>query len=169
MSPIEPPLGYVVAVGSEMSLLPGGTPIFPLKGPLPSPKDPPGSGPNDRRSASSCSQRNLRSVLVGVGLPPKGKMRVPLSDELRDVPIEFQCPACSHPIVRMGSWLKTIAAFRCDGCGDKVRIGYEEKLAIFERYLRKTGGTNGRNQGKVATSPGEECSSGGIHRFRVSI
>lgn len=62
---------------------------------------------------------------------------MPLSNELRDVFIELQCPACSHPFTRMGSWVKTIAGFRCDGCGETVRIGYEQKLAIFERYLRK--------------------------------
>ena len=63
---------------------------------------------------------------------------MPLSDELRGVPIEFRCPRCSHPMVKMGSWLKTIASFKCDGCRGKVRIGYPEKLAIFERHLKLT-------------------------------
>ncbi|ESW96923.1 hypothetical protein X769_26565 [Mesorhizobium sp. LSJC268A00] len=40
-------------------------------------------------------------------------------------------------MVRRGSWLKTIAGFKCDSCRSRVRIGYEEKLAIFERHLRK--------------------------------
>ncbi|WP_095203364.1 hypothetical protein [Mesorhizobium carmichaelinearum] len=62
---------------------------------------------------------------------------MPLSDELRDVPVEFHCPVCSYPTVRKGSWLKTIGSFKCDGCETKVRIGYEEKLTIFERHLRK--------------------------------
>lgn len=62
---------------------------------------------------------------------------MPLSDELRDVPVEFHCPVCSYPTVRKGSWLKTIGSFRCDGCETQVRIGYEEKLTIFERHLRK--------------------------------
>lgn len=62
---------------------------------------------------------------------------MPLSNELRDVAIEFQCPSCSCPMVRRGSWLKTIAGFKCDSSRSKVRLGYEEKLAIFERHLRK--------------------------------
>ena len=52
---------------------------------------------------------------------------MPLSNELRDVLIEFQCPACSHPTGRTGSWLKTIASFTCDSCMAKVRIGYDEE------------------------------------------
>ncbi len=59
-----------------------------------------------------------------------------LSLELNDTPVAFICPICSHPIVKKGSWLRTIGSFKCDGCGAKVRIGYEEKLAIFERHLR---------------------------------
>jgi transposase-like protein len=64
-------------------------------------------------------------------------MQMPLSNELRDVAIEFQCPACAHPTVKMGSWVRTIGSFKCDGCKAKVRIGYEHKLAMFERYMRK--------------------------------
>jgi transcription elongation factor Elf1 len=63
---------------------------------------------------------------------------MPLSDDLRDMPMEFQCPACSHPMVRPGSWLRTIGAFRCDSCGVSVRIGYAKKLSIFERYRRNS-------------------------------
>ncbi len=59
-----------------------------------------------------------------------------LSDELRDIPMEFHCPACSHAMVRPGSWLRTIGGFRCDSCKAMVRIGYEKKLSIFASYLR---------------------------------
>ncbi|AID31803.1 hypothetical protein BFX40_29260 [Mesorhizobium sp. SEMIA 3007] len=62
---------------------------------------------------------------------------MPLSNELRDVAIEFQCPACSHSTKKMGSWVTTIGSFKCDGCKAKVRIGYEYKLAMFERHLRQ--------------------------------
>jgi hypothetical protein len=40
-------------------------------------------------------------------------------------------------MMRMGSWLKSVAGFTCDSCREKVRIGYDEKLAIFARHLRK--------------------------------
>lgn len=59
-----------------------------------------------------------------------------LTDELSDVQMEFNCPACSHPIVRFGSWLRTIGTFRCLGCNAMVRIGYEQKLSIFATYLK---------------------------------
>lgn len=59
-----------------------------------------------------------------------------LNDELCDVLMEFNCPACSQPIVRFGSWLRTIGSFRCVGCNAMVRIGYEEKLSIFASYLK---------------------------------
>ena len=58
-----------------------------------------------------------------------------LTDELSDVLMEFNCPACSHPFARFGSWLRTIGTFRCVGCNAMVRIGYEHKLSIFARYL----------------------------------
>lgn len=59
-----------------------------------------------------------------------------LSGKLSDVLMEFNCPVCSHPIVRFGSWLRTIGRFKCDGCNAMVRIGYEQKLSIFSSYLR---------------------------------
>jgi len=58
-----------------------------------------------------------------------------LTDELSDVLMEFNCPDCSHPFARFGSWLRTIGTFRCVGCNAMVRIGYEHKLSIFARYL----------------------------------
>ena len=61
---------------------------------------------------------------------------MPLCDELSDVTMEFRCPACSHPMVRSGSWLRTIGSFRCDSCKAMVRIGYEKKLSIFAGYLK---------------------------------
>lgn len=59
-----------------------------------------------------------------------------LTDEMSDVQMEFNCPACSQPIVRFGSWLRTIGSFRCVGCNATVRIGYEQKLSIFASYLK---------------------------------
>ena len=59
-----------------------------------------------------------------------------LTDEMSDVQMEFNCPACSQPIVRFGSWLRTIGSFRCVECNAMVRIGYEQKLSIFARYQK---------------------------------
>ncbi|ESZ68198.1 hypothetical protein X727_23395 [Mesorhizobium sp. L103C119B0] len=41
-------------------------------------------------------------------------------------------------------WLKTIASFNCGSCSSRVRIGYEEKLAIFERHLKRRAPDLGR-------------------------
>jgi transposase-like protein len=62
---------------------------------------------------------------------------MPLSNELRNQLFELRCPSCSHPTLRKGSWVITVRNFKCDGCGAKVRIGYPEKLKIFERRLRE--------------------------------
>jgi transposase-like protein len=61
---------------------------------------------------------------------------VGLAENLSDVALAFECPYCSHPTVRKGSALRTIAHIRCDGCNAKVRITYPQKLAIFERHKR---------------------------------
>jgi len=54
-----------------------------------------------------------------------------LSLEFNDARVALKCPVCSHTFLKTGSWLRTISRYKCDGCGSKVRIGYEEKLAIF--------------------------------------
>lgn len=57
-----------------------------------------------------------------------------LAQDLSDVTLTFECPNCSHPMVRKGSAIRTIAHFICDGCKAKVRLTYPQKLAIFERH-----------------------------------
>ncbi len=59
---------------------------------------------------------------------------MPLSIHLRDVPLTFPCPHCSRAIVRNGSWFTTIAHFKCDGCGTRMRITYPQKVALFDRH-----------------------------------
>ena len=58
---------------------------------------------------------------------------MPLSFKLRDQLFELRCPTCSHPTLRKGSWVISARNFKCDSCRAKVRIGYPEKLNIFER------------------------------------
>jgi transcription elongation factor Elf1 len=64
------------------------------------------------------------------------EMEMGLGEKLSDVALTFDCPDCSHPTVRKGSALRTIAHINCDGCNAKVRITYPLKLAIFEKHLR---------------------------------
>lgn len=66
---------------------------------------------------------------------------MPISDEMRDVNMKFECPYCSLPVVHRGTWFKVMASFKCAGCGAKVRIGYQDKLALFERNRQGQNGT----------------------------
>jgi len=59
---------------------------------------------------------------------------MPIANDLLDVALQFECPACKHPIIRNGSWFKSISRFTCDGCGAGLRLGYFDKLALFDRH-----------------------------------
>lgn len=58
---------------------------------------------------------------------------MPLSNDLLHLEIRYECPGCSHPIVRKGSWFKVVSGFECAKCRARVPIGYPDKLAIFEK------------------------------------
>jgi hypothetical protein len=59
---------------------------------------------------------------------------MPIPNELGVAELAFECPKCFHPIVRLGSWFKVISTFRCETCGARIRLGYPDKLALFERH-----------------------------------
>ena len=61
---------------------------------------------------------------------------MPISEEMMDEYLEFQCPNCSHVMVKKGSWVKVISTFNCDRCDAKIRIGYLTKLALFEQKMQ---------------------------------
>ncbi|MGY2993677.1 transposase-like protein [Mesorhizobium sp. URHB0026] len=54
-----------------------------------------------------------------------------LSKQLLDQNLTFQCPSCKTPLVRKGSWVKSVTTFTCKRCGQRVRLSYSEKLEIF--------------------------------------
>lgn len=54
-----------------------------------------------------------------------------LSNQLLDKNLTFQCPSCKNPLVRKGSWVKSVTTFTCKRCGERVRLSYSEKLEIF--------------------------------------
>jgi uncharacterized protein YlaI len=58
---------------------------------------------------------------------------MPIPEKLMNESIEFECPTCSHVMAKKGSWVKVIAAFNCDECNARIRIGYMTKLALFEQ------------------------------------
>ncbi|RWA66584.1 MAG: hypothetical protein EOQ27_02015 [Mesorhizobium sp.] len=59
---------------------------------------------------------------------------MPLPDNMRSVDMKFECPQCGHPIVRKGSWFRVISTFKCDHCKATLRLGYGDKLALFEKH-----------------------------------
>lgn len=65
---------------------------------------------------------------------------VPLPDDMRHLDLRFECPNCNHPIIRKGSWFRVISTFRCEQCGAPLRLGYGDKLDLFEKHkhLRPT-------------------------------
>ncbi|SFP98562.1 hypothetical protein SAMN03159463_05318 [Mesorhizobium sp. NFR06] len=65
-----------------------------------------------------------------------------LSKRLLDKDLTFKCPHCQATLVRKGSWIKSITWFTCDRCQQNLRLGYGEKLAIFERFREQRQGTN---------------------------
>lgn len=59
---------------------------------------------------------------------------MPLSNDLNDKNLMFQCQHCSETIVRKGSWIKSVRMFRCGRCQTEMRMTYGKKAAIFERH-----------------------------------
>ena len=77
----------------------------------------------------------LRSAVSFASLYWGGGL-MPISNELKDEYLEFECPNCSHVIVKRGSWVKVISAFNCDHCDARIRIGYMTKLALFDQKMQ---------------------------------
>ena len=74
---------------------------------------------------------------------------MPISDDKNDLILRLDCPYCSHPIVKKGSWFKVISRFKCAG---HVHMGYLNKLALFERQRRTqiSSATGEADQGREA-------------------
>ncbi|RWL96669.1 MAG: hypothetical protein EOR71_32585 [Mesorhizobium sp.] len=64
-------------------------------------------------------------------------MTIPL--DLSDADLTFACPYCAHPLVKRGSWFKVVSRYRCEKCQSEVRIGYPDKLKLFDHYKRQNG------------------------------
>ena len=44
------------------------------------------------------------------------------------------CPHRGHHREGTGSWFKSISYYECKACGQRVRVGYEDKVVLFEAY-----------------------------------
>ncbi|MGX8008894.1 hypothetical protein ACVDG8_007660 [Mesorhizobium sp. ORM8.1] len=62
---------------------------------------------------------------------------MPIPLHLNDQDLMFECPSCRGPIIRKGSWFKSISSFSCPACKTALRLGYPEKLHLFESYKRR--------------------------------
>ncbi|TGT63696.1 hypothetical protein EN813_010010 [Mesorhizobium sp. M00.F.Ca.ET.170.01.1.1] len=60
---------------------------------------------------------------------------MPLPDDLRAVALRYECPKCDHPIIRRGSWFRAVSTFKCEECGTTLRLGYGQKLALFQKHM----------------------------------
>ncbi|TPI32629.1 hypothetical protein FJ414_21395 [Mesorhizobium sp. B3-1-6] len=69
-----------------------------------------------------------------VGIHHSKGAGLPLPQELEDEYLTFECPRCERAIVRKGIWFKTISSFKCLSCKAAVRLGYAEKLHLFEKH-----------------------------------
>lgn len=66
-------------------------------------------------------------------------MTIPL--DLSDAVLTFPCPFCGHRLARKGSWFKVVGRYRCENCQSEVRVGYPDKLKLFQQYKRQTAGS----------------------------
>lgn len=64
---------------------------------------------------------------------------MPIPHDLQDSYLTIACTRCEQPINRKGSWFKVIATFRCPACNTEMRLGYDDKLRIFESYKHLAG------------------------------
>jgi DNA-directed RNA polymerase subunit RPC12/RpoP len=55
-----------------------------------------------------------------------------LSKALLDVLLSHACPRCGHKQEKKGSWFQTIGHYTCSSCGHIVRMGYDDKVRLFE-------------------------------------
>ena len=59
-----------------------------------------------------------------------------LSASLLTVEMTFECPHCGHTQVKSGNWFHSVSRFNCKGCEREIRLGYPDRLAIFERHAQ---------------------------------
>jgi endogenous inhibitor of DNA gyrase (YacG/DUF329 family) len=59
-----------------------------------------------------------------------------LPPELLHVEISMDCPNCGHSMIRRGYWFKTVQVIKCPKCFTEVEWGYQQKVALFEKYMK---------------------------------
>jgi DNA-directed RNA polymerase subunit RPC12/RpoP len=59
---------------------------------------------------------------------------MPLSRDLANATLTHRCPHCGHPCKRRGAWFSCCGRYRCVSCQQEVRLGYEEKVQLFDQH-----------------------------------
>jgi hypothetical protein len=52
---------------------------------------------------------------------------------LPDASFSHRCPHCGTARVNTGQWFRAISGYKCEGCGNAVRVTYEDKVKLFAR------------------------------------
>ena len=63
---------------------------------------------------------------------------MPLPTAFDQTTLIHVCPHCGHRREGTGSWFKSISYYECKACRQRVRLGYNDKVALFEKaYTRR--------------------------------
>ena len=57
-----------------------------------------------------------------------------LSPSLYHLLMTWQCPVCGHQQQKSGSWIQSAQFIKCESCGERVRLTYADKVALFDRH-----------------------------------
>ena len=57
-----------------------------------------------------------------------------LSGSLRFADLTFECPFCNCQLVKTGGWFQSVHRFKCEGCQSQIRLGYSDKVALFQKH-----------------------------------
>lgn len=60
-----------------------------------------------------------------------------LATELMGVEMTLTCPYCGFANIRNGIGFRCIQHLVCGGCSLPIRMNYNDKLALFDRYGRQ--------------------------------
>jgi hypothetical protein len=59
--------------------------------------------------------------------------------QLPDASFSHRCPHCGTARVNTGQWFRAIGGYKCEGCGNAVRVTYEDKVKLFARPEGQSG------------------------------
>jgi endogenous inhibitor of DNA gyrase (YacG/DUF329 family) len=64
---------------------------------------------------------------------------MPLSRQLGDKLLTFNCPHCHRALTKNGAWFMAMSRFKCAGCGRDVPMGYADKMVLFDKHAHLIG------------------------------